>query len=346
MCSMQACAWKKKTDRLMPDPQKKKLFRATIIYWMLLTYIVAALVWWFISLERQNDQMKDFKVRQLNATIDSNISPALHRNELNEIRRDHRRNQAKYFGEGSVFLLLLSIGAVFVYRSVRRQFRLQQQQQNFMMAVTHELKTPISVARLNLETLLKYSLDPAKQKRLIHTTLEETARLNFLTNNILISSQLEGGGYTFSKEELDLSSLLEDRLHDFRNRFTERSFTGQIEPDTDIQGDPLLLQMLINNLLENAVKYSPKEGAISAMLTREPDRIELRISDQGPGIPVEESKRIFDKFYRIGNEATRKTQGTGLGLYLCSKIAADHNADISVTNNTPAGSTFVVTFHL
>lgn len=330
----------------MPDSAKKKLFRATIIYWMLLSYIVAALIWWFISLERQNDQMKDFETRQLHATIDKDVSRALYETELTKINREHRRNKAKYIGEGSVFLILLLTGAAFVYRSVRRQFRLQQQQQNFMMAVTHELKTPISVVRLNLETLQKYALDAQKQKRLIHTTLEETARLNFLTNNILISSQLEGGGYTFSKEELDLSSLLSDRILDFRLRFTDRVFTEDIEPDTDIQGDPLLLQMLINNLLENAVKYSPKESRITARLEKKKECIVLSIADEGPGIPGDERKKIFNKFYRIGNEATRKTQGTGLGLYLCSKIAADHNADISVTNNTTAGSTFAVTFHL
>src|SRR5688572_22572648 len=104
--------------------------------------------------------------------------------------------------------------------------------------------------------------------------------------------------------------------------------------------------MLINNLLENAVKYSPRENPITASLSKESNTVQLKISDQGPGIPDEEKKKIFDKFYRIGNEATRKTQGTGLGLYLCSKITDDHNADISVTNNTPVGSTFVVTFHL
>ena len=97
-----------------------------------------------------------------------------------KINRDYSRNKAKYISEGRYFLLLLSVGASFVYRSVRRQFNLQQQQQNFMMAVTHELKTPISVARLNLETLQKYSLDPERQKKLIRTTLEETSRLNFL----------------------------------------------------------------------------------------------------------------------------------------------------------------------
>jgi two-component system, OmpR family, sensor histidine kinase CiaH len=328
----------------MPDSTKKKLRRATVIYWMLLTYIVAALVWWFISLESQNDQMRNFRIHQLAATIDPDISPDLYANEVRKIQRVYQRNKAKHISEGSFFLLLLSIGAGFVYRSVRRQFKVQQQQQNFMMAVTHELKTPISVVRLNLETLQKYALDPQKQKRLIHTTLEETARLNFLTNNILISSELEGAGYRSSKEELNLSSLLKDRLVDFRTRFPEREFTEQIESDADLKGDPLLLQMLINNLLENAVKYSPKDSTITASLEKKPGMVQLKIADQGAGIPDEEKRKIFDKFYRIGNEATRKTQGTGLGLYLCSKIAADHNADISVTNNPSGGSTFAVAF--
>lgn len=329
----------------MADSTRKKLARATFIYWMLLTYIVAALVWWFISLERQNDQMKDYKVLQLTATVDSTISPGLYATEYREIEKVFRRNRTKYVSEGTVFLGLLALGALFVYRSVQRQFNVQQQQQNFMMAVTHELKTPISVVKLNLETLQKYSLDPQKQKRLIYTTLEETARLNFLTNNILISSQLEGGGYAISREELDLSTLLDESINDFRSRFPDRNFVTEIEPDTEIKGDALLLQMLINNLVENAIKYSPRECPIKASLKMDNDMVKLFISDEGPGIPDEEKKKIFQKFYRIGNEATRKTQGTGLGLYLCSKIAADHNADILVTNNIPSGSTFVVRFY-
>ena len=222
---------------------------------------------------------------------------------------------------------------------------MQQQQQNFMMAVTHELKTPISVTRLNLETLQKYTLDPEKQKRLIQTTLDETARLNLLTTNILLSSQLEGGGYKSSKDELDLSDLLKDCVLDFRKRFPERKFREEIETGADVKGDPLLLQMLVNNLLENAVKYSPREGQVTAKLKKYRSGTELQILDEGPGIEDTEKKKVFSKFYRIGNEATRKTQGTGLGLYLCLKIARAHNADISVTNNEPRGSNFTVIFH-
>jgi signal transduction histidine kinase len=245
---------------------------------------------------------------------------------------------------------VILVGAAFVYRSVRRHFYLQQQQQNFMMAVTHELKTPISVAKLNLETLQKYNLDPGKQKKIIRTTLDETSRLDFLTNNILISSQLEGRRYKPSKEELDLSSLMKDCIHGFRNRFPERIIHEDIEADADVKGDALLLQMLVNNLLENALKYSAKENSVSASLKKHwsgasVSAVELQVKDEGPGIPDREKKKIFSKFYRVGNEATRKTQGTGLGLYLCRKIARSHNADISVTDNKPGGSIFTVTFH-
>ena len=100
--------------------------------------------------------------------------------------------------------------------------------------------------------------------------LKETARLNFLTNNILIASQLEGGGYQSSKEELDLSDLLKDCIQDFRNRFPERDFRSETEQGVDIKGDALLLQMMINNLLENAVKvFTQRNSRVSSVKERQ-----------------------------------------------------------------------------
>jgi K+-sensing histidine kinase KdpD len=197
---------------------------------------------------------------------------------------------------------------------------------------------------LNLETLQKYNLDIEKQKKLIRMTLQEMNRLNILTNNILISSQLDGEGYKTAREELDLSALFKDCINDYKSRYPERKFYEHIEPEMDVKGDALLLQMMINNLLENAIKYSPKEKPISSVIKNENTSIQLSVVDEGPGIPDEEKKKIFEKFYRIGNEVTRKTQGTGLGLYLCRKIAKTHDADISVTNRSGGGSIFTITF--
>ncbi|HSU29509.1 MAG TPA: ATP-binding protein [Chitinophagaceae bacterium] len=329
----------------MADSSRKRFRRTTIIYWTLLVYIVAALVWWFISLNAQNNKMRDLEISKLQSDPAFTAHTVKYEQAYDIIIKEHHRNKAKYLGEGGLFFLLIMIGAAVVFRYVRQQLIMQQQQQNFMMAVTHELKTPISVAKLNLETIQKYALDAARQKKLIRMTLQETSRLDFLTNNILVASEMEGRGYKSSKEDLNLSDLLKDCLQEFRNRHTDRVFNEKIEPDAEVKGDALLLQMLINNLLENAAKYSPRDNPVTATLHKEKGVVVLQIMDEGPGIPDEEKKKVFDKFYRIGNENTRKTQGTGLGLYLCRKIAQDHKADISVTNNNPRGSNFTVTIH-
>jgi two-component system, OmpR family, sensor histidine kinase CiaH len=328
----------------MPDA-RKRLLRTTAIYWMLLFYVIAALVWWFISLNNQNDTMRKLELSNIRYHRDSIAAPVDFKKEISSAEHEYRVNRSKYLGEGIIFFLLIILSAAYVYRAVRRQFKLQQQQQNFMMAVTHELKTPISVTRLNLETLQKYHLDPEKQKKILRATLTETERLNFLTNNILVSSQLEASGYKSSREELDLSDLFSDCLQQLRSRFPERIISENIEKNADVKGDPLLLQILINNLLENAIKYSPRDSVVTASLEKKDPKIILTVSDEGPGIPDDEKKKIFAKFYRIGNESTRKKQGTGLGLYLCRKIARGHNADILVTNNEVGGSNFTVVFH-
>ena len=329
----------------MPGTARKSFRLITIIYWLLLLYIVAALVWWFISLEKQSQQLTDLRLTELNSQK-TTLDPENFAQQLAKIHKESKRNTEKYVAEGITFLILILIGAFFVYRSVRKQFRMQYQQQNFMMAITHELKTPISVAKLNLETLQRYQLDEEKQTKLIRMTLQETARLDTLINNILVSSQLEGGGYLGSKEELDFSSLFKDCIKQAKSRYPERTFIENIEDEIEIAGDPLLLQLMISNLLENAVKYSAKEKSITCKLYRSNKEVTLNIIDEGIGIADTEKSKIFEKFYRTGNESTRKTQGTGLGLYLCRKIAEDHNADILVTNNDPAGSNFAIHFHL
>ncbi len=328
----------------MPRNPKKRIRLATIAYWLLLAYIIAALVWWFISLEKQSDEMRAYQTSQLNAAADAPKNSAVYRARLEAINQVHHRNLVKYVSEGSTFLLLIIVGAAFVYRSVRRQLRFQLQQQNFMMAVTHELKTPISVAQLNLETMQKHHLHPERQAKLIRMTLDETERLDTLINNILVSSQLEGAGYKLSREEIDLSDLVHHCISKFAHRFPDRVFHEQIEPGLDITGDPLLLELLTNNLVENAVKYSPRSQPVECILRRQDGHIVLHVIDHGPGIPVSERKNIFRKFYRMGNEVTRQSPGTGLGLYLCKIIAEDHQAQLSIVPGTAEGSDFRVVF--
>jgi two-component system sensor histidine kinase CiaH len=316
--------------------KKQRLAFITWVYWFLLIYIITALVFWFISLEKQNTQMFNYRLEQ----IDKN-DPAYNQ-KLLKIKGEQKLKTIQYIGEGLTFLLLILIGAVFVYRATKKQIILSHQQQNFMMAVTHELKTPIAVARLNLETLQKYKLDEAKQQKLISNTLQETERLNSLTNNILVAAELESGHYTINKQEINFSALVNASVKDFQNRFHDHIVNDHVEENIFVVGEALLLQMLVNNLLDNAFKYSDKNTAINIDLKKLNNKAVLKIIDEGEGIADQEKKKIFQKFYRVGNETTRKAKGTGLGLYLCKRIVHDHKGTITVQNNIPKGSIFNV----
>ena len=266
--------------------------------------------------------------------------------KLEKINSDRHRLATAYKSEGLAFILVILAGAVFLRSAVMRQIRIQRQQQNFMMAITHELKTPISTTRLNMETLLKHSLDDSKKEKILKSSLQEINRLNTLTGNILVSAQLEGGSYLFNKEEINFSQIVSDSSQDFVNRFPYRPWNITMEPDLFISGDPLLIQILVNNLIDNAVKYSPPGSPITIHLKKEGDQGILELMDEGSGIPKKEQKRIFQKFYRVGNEDTRIAQGTGLGLYLCRKITRDHKMRLEVSDNQPKGTIFTVRFNL
>ena len=309
-----------------------------LVYWVLLAYIIAALVGWFIALNRQNVQMASYEISQLKIGNPDNSRL------LQEIVDIKKRKTAQYIGEGVIFLLLILSGAVFIYRAVRRQFKSGQDQQNFMMAITHELKTPIAITKLNLETLLKRKLEDSQQQRLIQNTIQEANRLNALCNNMLLASQLEAGGHSVTKEEVDLSELTLSCVSDFKIRYPQRLFKEEIAAEVYVMGDSVLLQMAINNLIDNALKYSPKESAITIVLRPQQKQVSLMIIDEGKGIDLMEKKKIFEKFYRIGNKATKEAKGTGLGLYLTKKIALQHGASIFVVDNTPTGSNFTILF--
>lgn len=307
-------------------------------FWILLVYVVAALVWWFISLERQNHEMTNLK---LSALKKDHPQYTISYKNIMDMRY---RSSAKYVGEGIAFLALILVGAFFVYRSIRKQMEYSGLQQNFMMAITHELKTPIATTRLSLETVLRRKLDEVQQQKLLLSALSETNRLNILTNNILLASQMEEKNFQRENEDINLADIVETVVSDYKNRFPGRTIEASTDKDVFIKGDELLLQIALSNLIDNALKYAPKESPVYVDLMDEDDILQVKVSDQGQGVADEEKKRIFDKFYRSGNENTRKAKGTGLGLYLTKKIIEDHNGDIFVMDNTPHGSIFVIQF--
>jgi signal transduction histidine kinase len=319
---------------------KHKLSVITTVYWFLALYIVAALWWWFIALNSQNRLVTTLRLQELKRDDPQYFA------RKQTITEAQKRKTAQYLGEGTTFFALIIVCAVYVYRSMRSYLRLSQQQQNFMMAVTHELKTPIAITRLNLETLLKRKLETEQQQKLIGHTLYETDRLNTLCNNILLAAQLDSGVYLSAKQQVNLSEVVNGSIKNFRLRFPGREILPVVvEEDIYLTGEELLLHLMVNNLIENALKYSPRTSAVKIELKIKNNRVVLQVADEGSGVADSEKKNIFKKFYRSGDENTRKTKGTGLGLYLCKKIMESHKGTICVKDNQPTGSIFTATFH-
>lgn len=311
----------------------------TTVYLLLLAYIVSALIFWGVSLHKQSERILQQEKISLIEHVDSMRHPLLYKARLSELEKKRDRRTRQYIGEGSTFLVMILIGAVVVYSSSRRSLTVSRQQNNFMLAVTHELKSPIAGIKLSLQTLERHKLDEFKKEVLIRRCITEANRLNDLCNNMLIASQMEGRQYVAAKEPLNFTELVESSLKDYTSRYPERFEEGPLM-DCELTGDKLLLQMAINNLLENAVKYTPEDKPVIVRLSNKNGIAIFSVADNGPGIPDKEKHKIFNKFYRVGNENTRKTKGTGLGLYLTAKILKQHKGKILVKDNEPSGAIF------
>jgi signal transduction histidine kinase len=313
----------------------------TSVYLVLLGYIICALVFWEMALQRQNGQIFAQSIITLQSRVDTLAEPVVYHQEMGKLAATFRSHEKQYLAEGITFLLVTLIGAGVVYRSINRRIMLSRQQNNFMLAVTHELKSPIAAIKLSMQTLQKHQLSEDKRNDLVSRCITEADRLNDLCNNLLLASQLEGRKYKPATEEFNLSDLIEDTVKEYAHRYP-RKFEEDIAPACKVTGDKVMLQMAINNIIENAIKYTSDQKPIAISLTTKPGTAVLDIMDQGPGIADAEKKVIFNKFYRIGNEGSRKSKGTGLGLYLTQKIVREHKGKITVKDNKPAGAIFEI----
>ncbi|MFM6976550.1 MAG: sensor histidine kinase [Sphingobacteriaceae bacterium] len=249
-------------------------------------------------------------------------------------------------GEAAVFLCLLLIGTFQIRKALRRNEKLQHQQKNFLLSVTHELKSPLASIKLYLQTILKRELDAAQQKAFLANSLKDIERLDDLVENMLLATKIENRSYTFPQDEFNLSELVDkvvDRLQ--VHSCSSQTIKACITPHMYIKGDQFSITSVITNLIENAIKYSPSCAELHVSLVPKGEQILLEVADHGPGIPDAEKTRIFEKFYRIGNEDTRQTKGTGLGLYIVKKVLEMHQAQVKVSDNQPNGTKFEITFN-
>lgn len=322
------------------SPKSRPLYT----FYALVIYVLLQFTWWAYLLVELNNEV----YRQKEEVIlfrSSNPQEAFEMAKETESRL-HKR-WLMIAGEASVFFAILMYGIYRVRKSMRREEELAKQQKNFLLSVTHELKSPIASAKLQMETLLMRELEKEKQKEVITGAIQDTERLNNLVENILLAAKIENTGIQLNKENISLTTLLEETCVGFIRRFRiKHRIVVEAEKDIRLHADSFSLVTIISNLVENAVKYSPETSSIHIRLKNKSGQIIFSISDEGPGIPDAEKQNIFEKFYRIGNEETRSTKGTGLGLFIVKYLVEQNNGTISVRDNSPIGTVFEIVFSI
>lgn len=303
--------------------------------WIVVIYMLAALCWWTYLLYSKNEVIYQQQIALL--SLQENVSEQ----EIANLSDERQRQKYMIISEGIVFGVALITGIAFLYGAYRKTLLFSQRQNNFLLSVTHELKSPLASIKLAFETIKKRNLKPEQNALISDNGISEVNRLHSQVENILNATSIDQK-YTVHLENSNLENVLQDikalrssRPYEHRVNYSilnknDRNF------DVDVYG----CQLIADNLIGNALKYS--EGPVQLDLDIRKNKLILLVSDQGPGIDEKEKKNIFNRFYRIGNEDTRKSKGTGLGLFIVKRIVEKNNGTIKVENNKPKGSIFNV----
>ena len=262
--------------------------------------------------------------------------------QYQSLQEDYRRQEWMIAGEAAVFVVTLIIGVWFINRGYNKEMQAAQQSRNFLLSITHELKSPLASIRLILDTFGRRELPREKAEQLVRSGIRESDRLHELVNNLLFSARLDSA-YKPVFEEVHPAEIIPPILEKLKAKHPEVRFETQVTPQLPtLWAEPAGITSILLNLAENAVKYSNAPAEVGIHLEQKGAYLVLRVLDKGFGIPDAERELIFKQFYRVGNEDTRKTKGTGLGLYIVDQIVRAHQGRIRVRSNEPKGSIFEV----
>jgi two-component system, OmpR family, sensor histidine kinase CiaH len=319
-----------------------KKSRSVLLLTILFGYIIAQFLWWEVLLVKQTSQIiaEKQKLTELSSTNSETI-----KQEVQKLHDKKTMQVAMIVGEGTVFLLLLLFGIYKIKQAHDKEVKLNQQQQNFLMSITHELKTPLSVIKLQLQTLKKHQLPEAKKDELLQSALIENERLNTLIDNVLLVSRMDNSQSFVQKEKVAVNELIEEISNRYyKTQLDNATLILNLEASIFMLVDKLVFPSILTNLIDNAFKYSFDTKLVKVELKQSNQLVYLTISDCGQGISESDKSKIFERFFRAGDETTRQTKGTGLGLYIVNYLVKQHAGTITVLNNTPKGSIFQLTF--
>jgi two-component system, OmpR family, phosphate regulon sensor histidine kinase PhoR len=258
------------------------------------------------------------------------------------------RNRVIYSILLGLFYCALVVGIVYTGRTLYREARLSRLKTDFVSLVSHELRTPLTSIRMFIETLSLHRVsDPKQEQEVLKLLAQETERLSELIERVLDWARIESGRKLYHLEPVEISTLVDSAVAAFRTQL----LGAHVELHCQVpQGLPPLhadreaLAGALLNLVQNAFKYAGAGKPIEVRVRPEARGVAIDVEDHGPGIPQWERKRIFDRFYRVDNLLTRKTEGSGLGLSIAKRIVEAHGGRISLRSEVGKGSCF--TLHL
>lgn len=228
-------------------------------------------------------------------------------------------------------------------RDITRFREAEELKSTFISIISHELKTPVSLIKGYAGTLRREDArwDPATVQDSLAIIEEEADRLAELIENLLDASRLQAGGLKLSLLEVPLDSLVRRLVEKFKVLSPRRKFQVDFPADfPPVRADEERLLQVLSNLISNAIKYSPEDGTIAVSGRVEPERVNVSVADEGPGLPAEEVTRVFDRFYRADTQVTRRAKGAGLGLYLAKAVVEAHGGRLWVESEPGHGATF------
>ncbi|MHB1277089.1 MAG: sensor histidine kinase [Bacteroidia bacterium] len=260
---------------------------------------------------------------------------------LAAVRKKARLTRNRQIAESSLFFSLLFIGFIWIYKGLVQAIDLSVQQSNFLVSITHELKTPIASSRLLFETLVRHPVEAEKVVELSKAGVESSKHQLDLVESLLIASRLENRSLEFPLHRVDLSSWLLKEV-ELLQRDYQHSLNLELAIEPGVEGliEDMSLRLSLANLISNARKYAGKESPLFVGLYKKDGNAILQVGDAGPGIPDPEKKRIFKKFYRRGDAKTHVHRGTGLGLFIVAETAKRHKGRVWVEDRKPQGSMF------
>lgn len=232
---------------------------------------------------------------------------------------------------------------ILTVRDITREREQEEQRSTFISVISHELQTPIAIIKGYASTLARSdaALNPEALRTRLNAIEEEADRLNKLVGNLLYASRIQAGGLQMEITPLDLAPLIERVAERLRVKNAEATITLDLPAHLPpVMADRERIVEVLQNLLENAIKYSPGQAEISVACRAMGDEVIISISDQGMGIPLREQAGIFERFQRAGNSKKGAIQGAGLGLYICRAIIEAHGGRIWVESTLHSGSTF------